>query len=117
MEDAMHQTCIDDMVRKLGPILKDKSRAELILKKCWQHKMALVWTTEQVHTAANEVEVALTEKEAIQILETLHYHHNPQYGIRWEDLTTHIKDNVLGRKLNQRQILKFVQHNKLTVHR
>ena len=70
-----------------------------------------------MHRAANEVEVALTEKEAITVLETLHRQHNPQYGLKWEDLTAHITENVLGRKLNKRELHQFVHHDKLTIQR
>jgi hypothetical protein len=105
------------MVRRLGPVLKDKAKAQEILARYWRNKIALVWETDDVHKAANELEVALTEKEAIQVLQTLHEHHNAQYGLKWEDITTHIQDNVLGRKLTKREVKKFVQHDKLIIQR
>jgi len=91
MELNMHNHIIEDMVRKLGPVLKDKAKAHKILTRYWQNKMALVWDTEDVHRAANEWDLALTEKEAIQVLQALHSQHNAQYGIRWEDITTHTR--------------------------
>jgi hypothetical protein len=72
---------------------------------------------EDVYRAANELGLALTEKEAMSVLETLHHQHNAQYGIKWEDITAHIKDKVMGRKLKKREVLKFVHHDQLTIRR
>jgi len=113
----MHERYIKDMVRRLSPILKDKIIAERILKKYWVSRIALVWTVDDVYRAANEREVALTTKEAISVLQTLHDQHNPQSGIKWEDITNIIQDRVLGRKLNQREVLKFVHRDELTIQR
>jgi hypothetical protein len=113
----MHEHHIDDMVRKLGPVLKDKDKALKILTRYWRNKIALVWDTEDVHRAANEREVALTEKEAIQVLETLHRQHNAQCGLKWEDITTHIEGHVLGRKLTKREVERFVNRDILTIQR
>jgi hypothetical protein len=113
----MHTHHIENMVRRLGPVLKDKAKALNILTRFWRNKMALVWETAQVHRAANELELALTEKEAIQVLQTLHNQHNAQYGIRWEDITAHMEAHVLGRKLNKREVNQFVQHDKLIIQR
>ncbi len=81
MEGVMHEHYIKDMVLRLSPILKDKLRAETILKNYWSNKMAVVWEVEDVHRAANEREVALTRKEAIDLLRDLH--HSPQPSIRY----------------------------------
>ena len=115
----MHDHIITDMVRKLKPVLKDsdKAKAHQILTKYWRNKMALVWEVEDVHRAANELELALTEREAVHVLQTLHNQHNAQYGIRWEDLTAHIEAHVLGRKLTRREVRKFVKQDQLTIQR
>ena len=113
----MHQHHINDMVRGLKPVLKDLVKAKVILKRYWYTRMALVWEVEDVHRAANEREVALTNLEAIDVLQTLLDQHNAQYGLRWSDITTHITENVLGRKLTKREIHKFVHQNKLTIQR
>jgi hypothetical protein len=113
----MHNYIIEDMVRKLGPVLTDKAKAQKILIRYWRNKMALVWDTEDVHRAANELDLALTEKQAVQVLETLHNQHNAQYGIRWEDITTHIEDNALGRKLTKQEVDRFVKKDILTIQR
>ena len=113
----MHDHHIKDMVRRLSPILKDKSGAELILKKYWVSKIALVWTVDDVYRAANEQEVALTRKEAIQVLQTLHIQYNAQYGIKWEDITNLIQDRVLGRPLTKAEINRFVDQDQITVQK
>lgn len=113
----MHHQYIEDMVRKLTPVLKDRAKAQKILTRYWRNKIAIVWETIDVHRAANEREVALTEKEAIQVLQTLHDQHNAQSGIKWEDITTHIEEHVLGRKLTRREVKQFVQHDKLIIQR
>ena len=113
----MHTHHIEEMLRALRPALKKRAKAGQILTWYWRNKMALVWETEDVHRAANELEVALTEKEAMTVLETLHRQHNPQLGLRWEDITGHIEAHVLGRKLNKREVNQFVQHDKLIIQR
>jgi len=117
MEVAMDDHLIEDMMRKLKSVLSDKPRAINILKRYWQDRIAIVWTTKDVHRAANERELALTEAEAIQILQTLHSQHNPQLGLRWEDLAAHIEAHVLGRKLTRREVNQFVKHNELIIQR
>ena len=113
----MHSKHIDNMIRKLKPVLKDTDKAKAILQRYWHKRMALVWEIEDVHRAANEREVALTEKEAIGVLQTLQHQHNKQYGIKWEDLTSHIEDQVLGRKLTKREVQRFVARDILTVQK
>ena len=108
---------IKDMVRRLSSILKDKSEAERILKKYWVSKMAVVWSIQDVHRAANEQEVALTRREAIQVLQTLLDHHDAQYGIKWEDITNLIQDRVLGRPLTKAEINRFVDRDQITVQK
>jgi len=107
----------EDLMRKLRSALKDNPRAINILKRYLSDKVLIVWRTEDVHRAANELRLALTEKEAMQVLETLHRQHNPQLGLRWEDLTGHIEAHVLGRKLTKREVSEFVKHDKLTIQR
>jgi hypothetical protein len=115
MELKMHQQYIEDMVQRLTPVLKDKAKAEQILERYWSDKMAIVWEARDIHRAANELELALTNKEAITILKNLHDQHNAQLGLKWKDITTHIEAYVLGRKLTKREVKQFVQHDRLTI--
>jgi hypothetical protein len=113
----MHHHIIEAMVNALKPVLKNPAKAKQILDRFWSDKMALVWDVQDVHTAANEQEVALTNQEAIKVLQELHHHHNKQYGIKWEDLTSYIEENVMGRKLTKTELKRFVEKNILTINR
>jgi len=104
----MHEHHIKDMVRELKPVCSDPVKAESILKRYWSDKMALVWTVDDVYLAANERAIAVSKWEAIEILQMLLKHHNAQCGIKWEDLTTHIEDQMPGRKLTKQEIKRFV---------
>jgi hypothetical protein len=79
--------------------------------------MAIVWTVEHVHRAANECEVAVTKAQATQILHNLYQQHNRQYGLRWSDLTQIIQDNVVGRELTKRELNQFIEKDILTIQR
>ena len=113
----MHDHIIQAMVKALRPTLKNPAKAKQILERFWSDKMALVWDVRDVHTAANEREVALTRREAIKVLQELHHHHNKQYGIKWEDLTSYIEEFVMGRKLTKAELKRFVEKNILTINR
>lgn len=106
---------IEEMLRKLRPVLKSRNKAKRILETYWSDKIAIVWEVEDVFRAANECEVALAKKEAIKLLQELHGHYNAQYGLRWEDLTTSIQDQVLGRKLTKLEIKRFVERDIITI--
>jgi hypothetical protein len=113
----MNEFIIKAMVQALKPVLKDRVRAEKMLDRFWRDKIAIVWDTEDVHTAANEREVALTNQEAIKVLHELHRCHNKQYGLRWEDVTAYIENHALGRKLTKAEVKRFVEKNILTIQR
>jgi hypothetical protein len=113
----MHDYIITAMVKELKPTLKSPTRAKQILEKLWSDKMALVWDVQDVHTAANEREVALTNQEAIRLLREMHHYHDKQTGLQWKDVTCYIKEYALGRKLTPTELKRFVQKNLLTINR
>jgi hypothetical protein len=113
----MDSFIIKAMVEVLKPVLKNRVRAEKLLDRFWQDKMALVWDTEDVHTAANETEVALSNEETIKVLQELHRCHNKQYGLRWEDVTAYIYNHALGRPMTKAEVKRFVEKNILTIQR
>jgi hypothetical protein len=113
----LHNYIIEAMVEALKPTLKNPTKAKQILDGFWRHTMALVWDVQDVHTAANEREVALTNREAIKVLQELHHSHNKQCGIKWEDVTCYIEEYALGRKLTKRELKRFVERNLLTIDR
>ena len=113
----MHHATIRAMVQALRSALNDRRRAGQILERFWRDKMALVWTVRDVHTAANEREVALTNQEAVKVLQELNHSHNKQYGLKWADLTAHIEEHALGRKLTKAEVRRFVEKNILIIDR
>ncbi len=106
-----------ELLKVILKTLENPKQAEKIVQRYYRDKITIVWKTMDVHRAANELRLALTEKEAMTVLETLHRQHNRQLGLRWEDLTAHIEAHVLGRKLNRREISQFVKHDQLTIQR
>jgi hypothetical protein len=62
------------MLKALRSVLKDKHKAEQILRRYWRNKIQIIWTVEDVHRAANECEVALSNSEAIEVLQYMHAH-------------------------------------------
>ncbi len=113
----MRQSIIQDMVEALQPVLSDQERAERILSRFWQDQIALVWTTQDVHRAANECSIALTERQARELLFNLHEHHNPKLGLQWKDLKDYARSYDRGRSMKRREIELFVKHNILAVNK
>src|SRR5258708_20661763 len=91
-EPNMHHYIIEAMVSVLKPTLKNRRRAEEILEKFWQDKIALVRDVQDVHSAANEREVALTKKQAIKVIQQLNNLHDKQIGLRCKELTSYIEN-------------------------
>ena len=110
----MHDHFIDQMVRKLKPVLKDPSQARKILNRFWTSKMALVWDIQDIHRAANERKRVLTDTEAVQILQILHQQHNKQLGIRWSDLWDHFDLCLPGRRMSKAELNRFVSKDIIT---
>lgn len=114
----MHEKYIEGMIQGLGPVLRDKVRAKEILMHYWRTRIALVWTVESVHRAANERGRALTNAEAVDVLQTLLTQHNPQLGLRWEDLWANIDNREkLGRKLTKAELRRFVSQDIITIQK
>ena len=108
---------LQSLLQQLRPALKRYSKAAALLEEYWKDKYAIVWSTNDVHRAANELEVALTEEQARQVLCKVCAAHNKQYGIKWEDFTDHITDRVLGRDLTKRQLKRFVEKDVVTIQK
>ena len=113
----MNPVIIKAMVHALEPTLKDTKKAQQILERYWSKKIAIVWYLGEVHTAANERQIALTNKEAASILKHFLDHHDKQLGLRWSDFTSYIEENALGRKMTKAEVNQFVHKNVLTIQR
>lgn len=113
----MHQHILTEMLDALSPALKSRKAAEARLKKFWSDKMALLWSTQDIHRAANEKETVLTEEEARTALNDLHRHHDKQLGLRWQDLVEWVEQSGLGRDITKRELSRFVHHDILTIQK
>ena len=111
----MHSHILEEMLDALTPALKSRKKAHALLQHYWSDKMAILWTTEDVHRAANEKETVLTEQEARQALHDLHRHHDKQLGLRWQDLTDWIEESGMGRDLTKSELSKFIHRDILTI--
>lgn len=99
----------------LQPVLKSRSKAEQLLADYWADKIALVWTTKQVHRAANEAKTVLTEAQARQLLHELHQAYDPQYGLDWETLSEHLQRSGQGRDITRRELHRFIHDDVLVI--
>ena len=106
-----------ELLRVLRPVITDKLKTEKILNRYWRSRMVLLWTVKDVHTAANERDRALTNAEAVQVLQVLFKHHDRQEGLKWSDFTSYIEEYALGRKMTRAEIRRFVKLNRLTIRR
>jgi len=106
---------ITELLEKLRPALKSTAKAEQLLAEYWADKIALLWTTKEVHRAANEAKTVLTEEQARTILRTLFNDYRPQYGIEWVDVTKAIEESGLGRDITARELHRLIQRDLLTV--
>ena len=107
-EVEMNNQHIEGMVRVLRSQIKDPDKAKTLLQNYWQDRVAIVWTVEQVHQAANEQELVLTNPEARQLLHKLHQNYDSCIGWNWFDLLTAIEESCLGRKINKLELHRFL---------
>jgi hypothetical protein len=102
-------------MQALKPALTSQKRARELLDRFWRDKAAIVWTTVQVHRAANEHRTVLTEKDAQLILQTFIRLHNHQHGLRWSDLMECIQASGRGRDIRPAELRNLVKHDQLTI--
>ena len=112
----MNSSIIEEMLRALRSVLKDHAQAKRRLERYWSDKIAIIWSTQDVHRAANERETVLTEKEARETLRDLFEHHNPQYGLQWKDLYEAIEQSGVGRDITKRELSRFINKDIITIH-
>ena len=113
----MHHHIIIEMLDALTPTLKSRKKAEAILQRCWSDKVAIIWTTQDVHRAAKERETVLTEQEAQTALTDLHRHHDKQLGLRWKDVTDWVEESGLGRDITRQELSRFIHHDILALQK
>ena len=113
----MHEHIIEEMLAALSPAIRSKKKAQALLESYWSDKVALIWTTQDVHRAANERKTVLTEQEAHTALTDLHRHHDKQLGLRWQDLIDWIEQSGLGRDITKSELNQFIHHDIITVQK
>jgi hypothetical protein len=108
------------MVRALRSVLKDSSKAYLILERYWHDKKAIVWEIRDVHRAANERELVLTNDEALQILNKFvesYNRYSDQNGNNWLTLIETIDDQCLGRKMTRPELKRFLEKDIIVIQK
>ena len=113
----MNTEHLEGMVRALRPQLKNPAKARAILQNYWQQRVAIVWTVQQVHQAANELELVLTAQEAHRLLHKLHQTYDACLGWNWFDLLTSIEESGLGRKITKRELDRFLNQSQIAIAR
>ena len=111
----MNEHLIDELLALLKPALRSPRKASRLLEQYWADRGAIVWTSKNIHRAANEIETVLTDTIARDLLATLIIHHNPQYGLCWGDVTEVIQQSGLGRDIKRRELHRFIHHDRLTI--
>lgn len=106
---------IAELLQQLHPALKSASKAEQLLTEYWADKIALLWTTKDVHRAANEARTVLTEEQARAILRSLHDNYHAQYGLEWRDVSEAIRESGLGRDISKRELHRFIHRDVLVI--
>ncbi len=106
---------ITELLAQLRPALKSVAKAEQLLTEYWADKIALLWTTKDVHRAANEAKTVLTEEQARTILRDLLASYQPQYGMEWRDVIEAVEQSGLGRDISKRELHRFIHRDVLAV--
>lgn len=89
----MYEHHIKDMASSLveAGLATDGQQVELILSQYWADKVAVVWTTDDVHSVQDDFDEdtgssSLPEEQAINVLQEAFNSHDADNGITWESL-------------------------------
>ncbi|NDJ15668.1 MAG: hypothetical protein EBY17_31600, partial [Acidobacteriia bacterium] len=104
-----------EIIETLRPALRSITQAERLLNRFWADRIALMWTTGDLHRAANENKTVLTDEQARQLLHNLNDNYNAQYGLRWSDLTETIQQSGLGRDIKRSELHRFIHRDVLVI--
>ena len=85
-----HIKCMAASLVEAG-LATNGEQVELVLSRYWADKVAVVWTTEDVHSVQDnfdedEQTFSLSEEQAQSILQKAFEKHDAEQGITWEDL-------------------------------
>jgi len=67
---------------------------KILQEKYWNDKIADIWDTCDVIDLAEQHDIEISEKEAIQILQKAHRRFDANEGLNWDILKVHIDDFV-----------------------
>lgn len=73
-----------------GTELTDVKSVEKIIENCFQSKIAVVWSIEDVFSRAEYRDIELTEEQALSILDRLLHNHDANLGISWDVIDVYI---------------------------
>ena len=89
----MNQEHIEDMARGLveAGLATDQKQVELVLQKYWEDKVAVVWTSVDVHAVQDDFDEdnetsSLSNEQAQSVLQRAFDKHDANEGITWESL-------------------------------
>jgi len=72
--------------------IPDKGLIEEAIELYWENTCVISWCADDVHAAANGMEMVLTQEAAISILNEVQRTHDCELGITWMNFETLIPD-------------------------
>ncbi len=89
----MYKHHIQEMASSLvkAGLTTDQKQVELVLSQYWADKVAVVWSTDDVHSIQDDFDEdnltsSLSEKQAQSVLQKALEKHDAEQGITWESL-------------------------------
>jgi hypothetical protein len=89
----MYDRHLQEMARGLveAGLATEGQKVELVLFQYWADKVAVVWTTEDVHSIQDDFDAetgksSLSDEQALEILLSVFENHDCNNGITWESL-------------------------------
>jgi hypothetical protein len=73
-------------------LIPDKDLIEEAIRRYWENTCVISWNTDDVHAAANGMEMVLTQEAAISILNEVQRTHDCELGITWMNFEALIPD-------------------------
>ncbi len=94
---------IQDMASSLVEegLATDQKLVELVLSRYWEDKVAVVWTTDDVHSIQDDFDEdifssSLSEEQAQTVLQKALENHDTDVGITWESLRYYSEELAEG---------------------
>ena len=78
------------------------------IEKYWENKCVISWCDHDVHFKANDMGLALTQEDAIQILKDVVRTQDCEYGVTWMSFETRIPD--FARQMTRAEIESHGMH-------